>query len=404
MFKWDVVIAGAGPAGAVAAHILAQSRHRVLLADNVEPNDHKVGEALTGAAARLLRSINLPILGPNEPHTRIGGNLSSWNSDELVATDFLHDPDGPGWRLDRARFDAKLRESARQSGSALISSHVRNVQRQGTYWQVGFANGKTTQARWLIDATGRRAALARRLGARRLRDTGLVAIYGLSKRTSEVYSNRTFIEAVRQGWWYSAWLPSGAPIAGIHLSPDDAAPIAKSFPAWRRALANTKHISKVFADVNFERMLSPMEACGSYLDRSSGEGWIACGDAALSFDPLSGQGIYSALYGGMTVGRALVAALACDTSAIYAYDERLAKIRRSYLSKWRSAYASETKWLTEPFWVNRAVETFRSEHSTSALPRLPHRRNNAYVGDEGTEGRAQLNDRYSVVTHSSNSV
>ena len=86
---WDAVIAGAGPAGAVAAYELARRGRRVLLADAVDPAAPKVGEALPGAAVRLLRSIELPVPAAGGPHTPIGGNLSSWNSDQLVANDFL---------------------------------------------------------------------------------------------------------------------------------------------------------------------------------------------------------------------------------------------------------------------------------------------------------------------------
>lgn len=47
---WDVLIAGAGPAGAVAARVLARAGRRVLLIDDSRPDLPKVGESLPGAA------------------------------------------------------------------------------------------------------------------------------------------------------------------------------------------------------------------------------------------------------------------------------------------------------------------------------------------------------------------
>jgi flavin-dependent dehydrogenase len=171
---WDAIVAGAGPAGAVAAYELARSGRRVLLADTVDPTSPKIGEALPGAAVRLLRAIELPVPGAGGPHTPIGGNLASWNSDQLVANDFIGDPDGPGWRLDRVRFDADLRAAALRAGASYRSARVTDLERNDTGWHIRFRNGGTETARWVVDATGRRAAIARRLGARRLRDAPLV--------------------------------------------------------------------------------------------------------------------------------------------------------------------------------------------------------------------------------------
>lgn len=46
-------------------------------------------------------------------------------------------------------------------------------------------------------------------------------------------------------------------------------------------------------------------ASGAWLDPVCGEGWIACGDAALAFDPLSSQGLLGALASGVAAARAI---------------------------------------------------------------------------------------------------
>ena len=109
---WDAVIAGSGPAGAVAAYVLAQSGKQVLLVDRIDSSRHKVGEELPGAATRLLRSLHLHPPELSGVHTKIVGSLSSWETNALVVTDALHNPDGPSWRLDRLRSDDDLREAA----------------------------------------------------------------------------------------------------------------------------------------------------------------------------------------------------------------------------------------------------------------------------------------------------
>lgn len=348
---WDAIVGGAGPAGAVATYMLARNRRRVLLCDAIGPEGHKVGEALPGAALRLLRAMDLPLPCPEGPHMRIGGNLFAWSSDELWATDFIHDPDGPGWRLDRLRFDEDLRAAAVSAGATFRPARVRDIAREDDGWRLRLDDGATESARWVIDATGRRAALARRLGARRRRDAAQIALYALGSPAAELRLSRTVIEAVPRGWWYAARLPSGAVLAGLHVRPREAARLLADPDAWHRALAETRHVGPMLATTVFDRPLRVLEACGARLDRFGGDGWIACGDAALSFDPISGQGIFSALHGGMTAGRVPAAALDGDDTAFEAYAARLEKIREVYRAHTRSIYRDESRWATEPFWA-----------------------------------------------------
>ena len=219
---WDAIVAGAGPAGAVAAYVLAREGRRVLLIDKVDPATSKIGEALPGAAMRLMSALELPTPKRGGPHATIGGNLSSWGSDELIAREFILEPDGPGWRLERDRFDADLRAAAVGAGAQYNSAHVASVERRDENWLVQFNTASMEVARWIVDATGRRASIARRVGARRLRDVQLVAIYSIATSAPEFYLNRTVIEATPEGWWYAAQLPSGAAVVGFHGGPREA--------------------------------------------------------------------------------------------------------------------------------------------------------------------------------------
>jgi flavin-dependent dehydrogenase len=348
---WDAVIAGSGPAGSVAAHVLACNGRQVLLVDVVAHHTIKVGEALPGAALRLLRALSLPVPDGQEPHTPIGGNLSSWGSEDLVATDFFHDPDGPGWRLDRLLFDAALREAATSSGAMFKRARVLEVRREREVWRINLDNGEVVAARWLIDATGRRSSLARRAGAKWLRDAPLTALFGIGQPQKEFRLNRTMVEAVPQGWWYAGLLPSGSPIVGLHLLPQDAGQFAASSAAWKKAMMETCHISAAFGGVTFNCPLRALDASGGRLSHFTGDGWLASGDAAMSFDPISAQGIVSALHSGMMAGIAIHGILEGDPTALNSYNSRLEDIRRIYLSRSRSIYQSETRWSNNHFWL-----------------------------------------------------
>jgi flavin-dependent dehydrogenase len=345
---WDAIVAGAGPAGAVAAFVLAREGHRTLLADRLNADVCKIGDALPGAAERLLQSLGLPALQGYETHARIGGNLASWNSDALVATDFVTGPAGPGWRLDRVRFDTSLRVAAIQSGAIFHDAQVRDLRRDDAGWEVRFDDGHVARARWIVDATGRRAAIARRLGIKQTRAARLIAFYAIGDADPDFHLSRNVVEAVPDGWWYAARLPSGVPIAGFHTHVRKDARFDRD--AWARAFAGTRHISAMLRPTQFEQTLRALDAGSARLPKFCGEGWIACGDAAMSFDPISGQGIFSALHSGMKSGQAVAASLGGDLQRFEEYARQMDDVWTIYRMRAQAVYRSERRWVDEPFW------------------------------------------------------
>src|SRR4029077_4415293 len=157
---WDVVVAGAGPAGAVAAVRLARAGRRVLLADHPEAGC-KIGEALPGAAVRLLRALDLPAPAPQGPHAPISGTLSAWGSPDFFGTDTLRDPYGAAWRLDRRRSAADLREAARGAGATARPAHLRQAVRGGDGWRLQFDDGSEGPVRWIVAGTRSHGGVAR---------------------------------------------------------------------------------------------------------------------------------------------------------------------------------------------------------------------------------------------------
>ncbi len=347
---WDAIVAGAGPAGAIAALILSRGGHRTLLADRIEGDRFMIGETLPEAAGRLLRSIGLPVLETDGPHVAVGGVFLSWNSDDLIALDSFRSPAGQGWRLDRDRFDADLRAAAIAAGASYRNDRVRHLGRQGDCWEVGLKSGDVACARWVIDATGRSALLGRRLGVRRLRDTSLVAFYAQGRPGSALHINRTLIEAVPTGWWYAARLPSGAPIAGFHTDTSEAARLRATPDAWEQELCRTKHVARLLSDTRLEGAHAA-DARGARLAVFFGVGWIACGDAAMSFDPISGQGIFAALHGGLKAGTAVAAALNGRTELLDEYSARINDVWAIYRKRLRGIYQSERRWPAACFWL-----------------------------------------------------
>src|SRR3954466_5607397 len=117
-----VAIAGGGPAGAAAALVLARRGVSVTVFERSREPSNKIGDCLPPSFTPLLDRLDLSAQIAAGPHLRTYGNCSVWGTDQAVEHDFISEPYGAGWRLDRKSFESTL-------ASAAISHGVR--------WQYG---------------------------------------------------------------------------------------------------------------------------------------------------------------------------------------------------------------------------------------------------------------------------
>lgn len=346
---YDVVVVGAGPGGSVAARGLAMAGRTVaLLAPPAAPG-RRVGESLPGAARRVLASAGLLHVLEHGPHRPHPGNRSAWGTDELVDLDGIRDPYGLGLHLDRARFDADLRAAA---GVDDLPHAFVGCARVDGAWRIT-SDGPELAARFVIDASGRRSAVARALGVERQRDAPRVAVVTWVRPQADDRDERTLVEAIEHGWFYTARLPDQSRVVCFHARPDVARRARREPAAWAELLAATRHVGPLVREAEPLAKRVGREAGGSALARAGGPGWLAIGDAALGFDPLSSQGLLNALTTGWSGAKAVDAALRGDPAPGLAYGRMLAEVRRHYLDRHRQLHAAEQRWPAAAFWASR---------------------------------------------------
>jgi flavin-dependent dehydrogenase len=164
------------------------------------------------------------------------------------------------------------------------------------------------------------------------------------------------VEAVESGWWYSAVVPDGR-LATVYFSDADLIdfPQVREPEGWLRLLKLSKHTARRINDHGYYLDSTPLTvpAGSSLIGPVFGEGWLAVGDAAAAFDPISSYGITSALAGGLHAAKAIDLALKGNYQEVEKYAAQISSIYAGYLDSKAAYYGIERRWPNSAFWRRR---------------------------------------------------
>src|SRR5262249_52901233 len=155
------------------------------------------------------------------------------------------DPDGEGWHVDRAEFDATMARKAGRAGATVLTGYeVRSCGLDRGFWSVeitGRRGDRRIQAPTLIDAAGRGPWRGR--PSRRWvfdRQVAMIATFEIDGGDAGA-DRRTWIEAAPAGWWYSAAVPGHRLVVGYFTDADLLGAPARNLPGiWERLLHETR--------------------------------------------------------------------------------------------------------------------------------------------------------------------
>ena len=271
----DVVVVGGGPAGAAAAIGCARAGLETVLVE-AEPDPRpRPFESLQPDVEGLLLDLGV-------------GGFGEWARYGAIETDGerIAFAQGEGAHVDRAAFDASLRARAAELGVRQIHERVNGIVRTADRVTGVTFPSERIDATWVVDASGHRGLLARRLrlGERRL-SKPLIAWRGEVARTSP---SEPRFESLADGWQWSAGVAPGRTVwtalrvEGRRGLPPHLADAPQTLPPKGR-------------DVTW-RLARPM----------AGAGYLLVGEAAAVFDPACGQGVHFALTSGLAAADAIV--------------------------------------------------------------------------------------------------
>ncbi|MDF2931448.1 MAG: oxidoreductase [Chryseobacterium sp.] len=357
----DVLIIGNGPAGLASAITLRQRGASVVVLHRSVDATHTIraGESLAASARYSLMELDLWDDFLATEHSPCYGNSSCWGDDRLFFYDFIQSSFGEGWYVNRTAFQSMLLQKAVAVGVRFIETNrTFGLVREDMCWQ--YTEGHShIKAATIIDASGRNSWLSRQLGIRRFRRDNQIAVVSLLASSNPLRSQQSLIEAVPDGWWYVSNGGEGKVVRIFFTDPDlhDRADWLDPM-YWCRKSMQT-HFVKHRVPISRYSDILPLQytSAGSHhLESYAGEGWLAAGDAACAFDPLSSHGIAFALRSGIDAGLAVRDVLAGISEAENHYDQKIQLAFRLYGEQRADLYRKETRWTDHPYWVRRQEE------------------------------------------------
>lgn len=363
----DILVIGGGIAGCIAAIALTDT-HRVVLIDKLAEPNERIGESLAPAAQRILKELNL-LKGMEEIfssdkslYIHSMGMQSYWGSEQVHIVDHLRNPDGFGKNLNRKAFETYLRTSASKKGVTCIwpaKLHRSTYDHQKWHVVAKSDDLKThnIKARFVIDATGRQSHFARSLGIQRTHVDKLIACWATMSDTSE--NTMSTISASENGWWYSAIVPNNKRVLAFQTDSDliDRATI-KDLNSFRKLTQENREINSLFeGNEDHIEYHGTVSANSTRLAQVAGQQWAALGDAAISFDPLSSQGMFNAMASAMQLKKLIHQYDVVNNQGVKefetAYTHQIDQIWNHYLHHKKIFYQAEKRWKEAPFWKRR---------------------------------------------------
>ncbi|SAL05785.1 tryptophan halogenase [Caballeronia calidae] len=356
--RMDVVVIGGGPAGCATAIALARRGLRVAMFEQSSYDRVRVGETLPPESRVHLAALDALRDVENDAHLPSSGIASVWGNEGLHQNDFIFNPYGHGWHLDRCRFDAMLARRAADVGvQVFLASTARWCEADSNGFEV---EAKRTRAmsmrlrsRFVVDATGRGASPLPGQQRRIVYDK-LVGLVGFVAQTYEEGDSRTLLEAVRDGWWYTAPLPAKRRVVVYMTDGDQLKHSRRDLDRFFLArLSEAPHTGKRVGMPSDVQSLHVLPASTYRHVSIHGERWVKVGDSACSYDPLSSSGVSKGLQSGLDAAAAVEASLDGDPFALANYTARVEQRFAQYLGSRALYYGREMRWPESAFWQRR---------------------------------------------------
>lgn len=309
---FDVIVAGAGPAGSTAAYYLAKGigsspgRRVALLEKATFPRDKYCGDAWCAPALDILEDMGVlqKLQAENLVRNTVSGGFVSPSGESYVATG--EGGAAPGTRcfaIKRIICDERIARRAAEAGAQLIeNAAVASVKLEDDgLWTVSCDDGRRFRAKMLVAADGATSQIARSLGVVTTPPDGLASRQYVKGGTHNFKSDGVL--------FYPTYIAPGYVALyrhydddidlGTYLIPGGPVSPERFAEMYENEVQNDPYIRQALGPrAEFrERVRVGVLRTGGAL-RSTARQFMAVGDAAGQTDPLTGEGIHTGMIGG----------------------------------------------------------------------------------------------------------
>ncbi len=364
MQQTDVLIVGGGPSGASAAlSLLNYSTCDVTIVEQSDFSQTRVGEHVSSSIFDLIHYLQLN-KSDFEKDSFIPSFASKtyWGSDEVSTTNAIFTTDEATFQMDREKFDFKLIEVAAKRGATIYprTKCVAYTQLEDKTWQVSLTHpseGKfIIKANYLVDATGRESNVCRKVNVPSKKIDSLMGIGLFLELGNNSKKFEQTLESVELGWWYAACLPNNKMVMTLFTDADIISEHKlHQLESWNQILQKSKHIKHLIHDARaLSDKLWVRNAQTQLCDPRSIERFVAIGDAAVSFDPISSMGIGFSISSACFAAKHIANELEENRSTIDVLQEDIIQNFNHYLKIRAEYYQMEKRWPSSKFWQRRA--------------------------------------------------
>jgi flavin-dependent dehydrogenase len=359
----DIVVAGAGPAGATACFLLAGLGYRVLLLERSGFPRYRIGESLTPSILPLLDFLQLRQKIEDANFLRMAGHTVCWGSPEPRTGYYSPDRSRKGFQVWREDFDSLLLDHARTQKNAAIElgRGINEVRIDSRGVSVNLARERQLMVPFLVDASGHAGICARRDLRRRDLHFRTLAVTGYWRGAgspSDGDSGNTLLEAYENGVVWSVPLHNGLRNVTVLMDWSEGRRIRETGirDFYRFEVARLAYVSGFLAGAELSATPRVWDATLYTSREFAGPRFLMAGDAGLFIDPLSSEGVQTAMasaISGTAVINTILDRPRAAADALRFYRDAQGNAYSTHYRQSVEYYGQERRWPRSIFWSRR---------------------------------------------------